>query len=325
MTDGMRTKLLCVLLAACALAPNRADAHATRTKQLPREVDGAAVAAAGQDEAPVADEKERRDMRRAYRELLRPRPPKGQRPLPEPRGERPAEFDLVGFTLWEMKPSADTPEEVENRRREGRKFFYGNRRGKSTAYSPVRVGVGGVLVEGLFYRFSVTATRAGYLYLISREEYANGGAGEPELLFPIKRAGGEDNRVRPGRVVEIPNLRDDPGYFEVRRTGRDHTGEILTIIVSETPLKLPSSLDSEPLKLSDRQVAEWEKQWASKVVWADEPEAADPSYTAAEEKAGADAKQLLTEDDPLPQRLYRVPSRPGVPLLVRLRLRYARQ
>ena len=52
-----------------------------------------------------------------------------------------------------------------------------------------------------------------YLYVIDREQYADGTQGEPYLIFPTTRTRGGDNSVKAGRVMEIPSQDDNPPYL----------------------------------------------------------------------------------------------------------------
>ena len=45
------------------------------------------------------------------------------------------------------------------------------------------------------------------------------------------------------------------------------------------------------------------------------------AYTAAEKAAGAAPNQQLTQDDPLPQTIYKVDAKHGAPILVTIPLR----
>src|SRR5206468_2537319 len=76
-------------------------------------------------------------------------------------------------------------------------------------------------------RVSIESGRRGYLYLLDREMYADGSTGEPYLIFPTDRLRDGDNRVRAGRVVEVPALSDSPSYFKMTSSRPDQMGEEL--------------------------------------------------------------------------------------------------
>ena len=74
---------------------------------------------------------------------------------------------------------------------------------------------------------SFESARAGFLYVIDREQYADGSASEPYLIFPTSRTRGGDNRVEAGRLIEVPDQADRPNYFSVRRSRPDQVAETL--------------------------------------------------------------------------------------------------
>ena len=46
--------------------------------------------------------------------------------------------------------------------------------------------------------------RSGYLYIASREVYADGTRGDAYLLFPSRRIRAGSSKVNPGELVEVP-------------------------------------------------------------------------------------------------------------------------
>jgi hypothetical protein len=228
--------------------------------------------------------------------------PKAASPKPRPT-RRPGAADLtrsgafVGVTVWRLP--------------EGRGIEAGERTQVSTA-----------LAEGQRVRLTVEASQAGHLYVIDRECYADGSLGEPTLIFPTTRLRGGDNQVKPGRVVEIPDAADAPPFFTVRRSRADQVEERLTLLISPEPLP-GLEIGRTPLKLAPALVEEWERKWAAPARKLETVAGAGRSYTRAEREAGQDPNRLLTQDDPLPQTLYRVETRPPKAVLVHVGLRIA--
>jgi hypothetical protein len=85
-------------------------------------------------------------------------------------------------------------------------------------------------------RLSIEAARTGHLYVIDREQYADGSQGKPVLIFPTTKIRNGNNKVSAGRVIEIPDRADDPIYFNLERSRPDHVGELLTVIITPQPL-----------------------------------------------------------------------------------------
>ncbi|MEP7340520.1 MAG: hypothetical protein ABI977_22500, partial [Acidobacteriota bacterium] len=168
-------------------------------------------------------------------------------------------------------------------------------------------------------------------YVIDREQYEDGSMSDPYLAFPVDAK--DDNKVEAGRVIEIPNSSGEEPYLEVQPLRSDNpktqVAEVLTVLVSPTPLTgLPKPVrndqgEYEPVKLSNADVEKWEKQWATQVEQLELEGGAGQSYTRSEQAAG-NGKKRLTQDDPLPQTVFRVATKPGKPLMVKLPLKISK-
>jgi hypothetical protein len=90
--------------------------------------------------------------------------------------------------------------------------------------------------EGQRVRFSIESAQEGYLYLVDRDECADGTFGDPYLIFPTLRIRAGNNRVSPGSPVEIPAWEDDPPYLTLRRSRPEHVGEAPTVLILPQPL-----------------------------------------------------------------------------------------
>ncbi len=220
---------------------------------------------------------------------------------------------VVGITVWRLRPSNDGDDARILVKKSGKNW------------TPERAEAGAKFSEGQALRLSIEVPRTGYLYVVDRERYADGSLSAPYLIFPHDPAG-DENKVTAGRVVEIPNQSDDQAYFEVKslRDGGQspQTAEVLTVIVTPAPLKdLPKrAADDSPLQLPVATVEKWEKEWGAQVEQVELVDGAGKTYTKAEQAAGSDSAKRLTQDDPLPQTVFRVAAKPGQPLLVKLPL-----
>ena len=76
-------------------------------------------------------------------------------------------------------------------------------------------------------------------------------------------------------------------------------------------------------KLDAKLVEQWERQWSSAIERFEMVDGAGRTYTKAEKEAGAEGR-LLTQEDELPQTLFRVVAKPDSPLMVAVPLRIAR-
>jgi hypothetical protein len=216
---------------------------------------------------------------------------------------------VVGVTLWRLRPA--------NRSDTGERLIVHDDNATSE-WLPERISANTRLVQGDRLRISVEAVRAGYLYVIDREQYADGTLGEPYLIFPTKRTAGGDNQIAIGRLLEIPAQDDSPPYFTMKKSRPDHVAEVVSVLVSPTPLEGVQITD-QAQKLTNEQVAEWEKDWGSSVGRL-EMTTAGQTWTKEEKDARTRA---LTASAPAPQLLFYRPSvKPTEPLFVKLRLQY---
>jgi hypothetical protein len=218
---------------------------------------------------------------------------------------------VVGVTLWRLRPAT--------RSDSGERLIVHDENA-TNEFVPERIGANTRLVQGDRLRISVEAVRAGYLYVIDREQYADGSVGEPYLIFPTKRTAGGDNQVAIGRLLEIPAQDDSPPFFTMKKSRADHVAEVLSVLVTPAPLDNVQITD-KALKLTDAQVASWEKAWGSSVGRL-EMSTAGQAWTK-EEKDGR--TRALTASAPPPQLLfYRPSAKPTDPMYVKLRLSYRR-
>jgi len=218
---------------------------------------------------------------------------------------------VVGVTLWRLRPARQSDS--------GERLIVHDDNADSE-WLPERISASTRLVQGDKLRISVEAVRGGYLYVIDREQYADGSLGEPYLIFPTTRTAGGDNEVAIGRLVEIPAQDDNPPFFTMKKSRADHVAEVLSVIV--TPTKLEGvHITEKALKLTDAQVMAWEKAWGANVGNL-EMSTAGQAWTKEEKDARTRA---LTASAPPPQLVFYRPSiKAADPLLVKLKLSYRR-
>ena len=236
--------------------------------------------------------------------------------LPGRRGVRPPATEEIGVTVWRLRPSRANDEGARVLVLDGL---------KQSQWTPERIEAGTPVNIGDRIRISVESPRPGFLYIIDREQYADGSLGEPMLIFPTLRTRGGDNRVLPGRLIDIPAQEDQYSYFTAQPAGnrRDQTAEVLTVIL--TPQQLPLNIGDQPLRILQSQISEWEKLWGGVAETLELVGGAGRAWTNEEKLAGSANGRQLTQAGPPPQTVYRVAARKtGGPLLVTVPLRYAR-
>lgn len=246
--------------------------------------------------------KRRRKSARIYR-LATPK-----LPVSEVAGD-----SVVGVTVWRLRrPTASDS---------GERLLVQDGPDSET-WVPERISANTKLAPGERVRVSVEAARAGYLYVIDREQYADGTLSEPYLIFPTTRTLNGDNKVDVGKVIEIPAQDDGPPYFTLKRSRPDQVAEVLSVLITPGPLE-NLEIKSNAQMLPAAQVADWEKQWSTQVGSVELESGAGKTWTKDEKDAGANRDLVLNAHAPAPQVLYyRANARRSDPMLVKVQLRY---
>ncbi|HLK20317.1 MAG TPA: hypothetical protein VKT81_15280 [Bryobacteraceae bacterium] len=271
---------------------------------------GAAALTLAQD--PPADEHVR--TRQLWdTTLLEKRPSAAKAPVKRPAASS-VKGALVGVTVWRLRPSKAGEESAQ------RALIQEEASGQ--AWTPERVAADSPLAEGQKVRVSAESAQDGYLYIIDRDEYADGTKGAPYLIFPTLRTRGGDNRVGPGMVIEIPAQDDNPPYFKVERSRPDQVNEVLTLLITPKPMD-ELKIERGRIKLTDSQVAGWEKQWRAKSYRLEDVAHEGKPYTTTE-KLAARGEKRLNDKDPLPQTMYRVDCKPDSPVMLDVQLKIAK-
>lgn len=171
--------------------------------------------------------------------------------------------------------------------------------------------------EGDLLRLSIESPRTGFLYVVDRDWFNDNSSGSTKLIFPLR---GEDNRLHAGKLIDIPASQQSP-FKATPKPGQ--TGEMLTIIVTSSPLSLP--LSSNSLPVSSTQLEEWERMWSGMTERFEMNEGVGQVRTLIEQQAASSTgARELTRDDPAPQTIYLVTSRSSDGFLFNLLLSYVR-
>lgn len=222
------------------------------------------------------------------------------------------EYAQLGLTIWRLQKSDGSKDLVQ----EGEEQL--EQVESSTALiigSTVRIGI-----EPL--------THDGYLYVIDREQFADGSYGAARLIFPTLRTRNGNNSVRAHELVLIPR---PPSYFRINpsTTGKTQTAEVLTMILSPAPLQLPAPLGDKAMTVSDALFKSWEKQWSAPVNVLEMNGGSGLTTSVKSQVEGSkgldqegEERQQLTKSDPLPQTIYRATINRGKALLVTTPLRF---
>jgi hypothetical protein len=221
----------------------------------------------------------------------------------------------IGVTLWRLRPSSG---------RDGAARVLVMENAQTSQWTPQRIEIDTPLQIGERVRLSIESPREGYLYVIDREQYADGTLGDAYLIFPTLRTRGGDNRVRPGKLIDIPAQEDSPSYFTLvpspNRT--DQVAEVLTIFVAPQPLG-DLELGQNPIRLSKSDVNKWERNWSTGFERFEMVGGAGQMWTAAEKEASAiSSSRVLTQEEPTPQTVYRVSRKAKKTFIITVPRRY---
>jgi hypothetical protein len=219
---------------------------------------------------------------------------------------------VVGVTVWRLRPSKTSDDE------EVRQLIH-----QQGEWTPERITAGTPLAEGSRVQLTIESPRSGYLYVFNREIYADKTFGEPYLIFPTLNLNSGDNKVRAGRVIEIPSAEDKPPFYILKRSRADHEGEGLTIIVTDKPLT-ELTIGRNAIKVSGEQFNLYEKRWGA-LTQQLELDGGSGSAMSKAEKAARSGTKVLTQDDSLPQTIYRILAKPNQPLLLTIPLTISTQ
>lgn len=214
--------------------------------------------------------------------------------------------EQIGVTFWRLRP----PFEYES----DEPLFPVRIGDRSEDWAAVRVGSTTLFKTGDRVRFTIEASRSGFLYIVNREFYTDGTSGAANIIFPTLRTRGGDNRVTAGSLIEIPASTDSVPYFTVKPSREDYAGEELLVIVS--PVKLPVEIGLRAQPVTAQIVQKWLDDWGATVDIYDAEDGEGIAYTGIEAEAAATTSRALTQEEPLPQTIYRVKIGADDPLIV---------
>jgi Adenylate and Guanylate cyclase catalytic domain/Domain of unknown function (DUF4384) len=220
---------------------------------------------------------------------------------------------LIGVTLWRLRPSQPGDD------KEVRSLIHEETLPRE--WTPERISVDTPLKQGQKIMVTIETARDGYLYVIDRDEFADGSRGAPYLIFPTQRIHGGDNQVAGGTLIHIPSAGDIPPYFTVQRDSPNQVAEVITIVVSAQPIEqLQNAMGRQEVPKDF--ITNWETKWKEGAQRLELAAQAGKPYTLAEKQAGARSLKL-TPQDPLPMTMYHVNAKHGDPLLIDVPLRIA--
>jgi len=221
----------------------------------------------------------------------------------------------IGLTIWRFRPTQASDQTKE---------IVVEEDDKPSEWTLERVEEGTSLAPGQRIRLSIESlSRDGYLYVIDREEYADGALGDPVLVFPTQKTAAS-NYVQAGRLIYIPSA---TSRFKIKpsESAKEHIAEVLTVIIAPKPLISGDRVGAKFTRLRRIQVEDWLNRWQTSVVKFEMDDGAGQVMTGIEQSAARHNSVLLTQEDPAPQTVFQVAAKPGAPLLITVPLKFAKQ
>lgn len=218
---------------------------------------------------------------------------------------------IVGITLWKMRQAK--PSDSGTVRFRG--LIHPEDPDDNAEWIAERVSLQSPVAAGQNVRLSIESARAGYLYVIDRDVYADGSTSIPSLVFPTLRLRRGDNRVQPGLTIEIPDAEDRPPALQLKKTRADQLSVLLTIIVAPQAIdEIRTARGRQPL--TNERVAAWEKSWGAQTEHIENSASLGKAYTASEQASAQSDSRPLGPDDPLPMTLIKSTAAPGKPMVI---------
>lgn len=223
------------------------------------------------------------------------------------QGQNSLKEEELGVTFWRMRPLSEDEEDAPT--------FPVRIDDRVENWTVERVASTTKFQKDDRVRFTIESSRTGYLYIINREIYADGSRADAEIVFPTLRTRGGENRVTAGSLIEIPASTDSVPFFTIKPRREDYVGEELIVIIS--PSKI---VGYEPglraQKVAPETLQKWLNDWETTVDVYDAADGEGVAYTKTESEAAATGNRGLSQEEPLPQTIYRVRVSDDAPLLV---------
>ena len=245
-----------------------------------------------------------------------------------------SDAELIGVTFWRLSP-ATTQEEKGN----ARLLIPAKKGAAPQPYDAARIGDDTAFRNGelLWLGIEVPRTDDCFVYVLDREQYANGSLGDPYLIFPTPTTPDGANMASAGRIVYVPAPGDPLPYFRLERSNQQHIAERLTIIVSPRRLTFRGQLeevdtDIKLLRVATAEAARCDREWSGQTERLPARRDLSAGITRAEQEVRETRKMIpakgeqrrLLPADLLPHTIYRVRGKAGQPVLVNVSLRIAR-
>ena len=220
---------------------------------------------------------------------------------PPPPGQ---EYVRIGVTIWRFSPSQcpleDCPTPTAN--------------SKSLVDTATRIEDNLPLSTGERVRLGIESlSRSAFIYVIDREQFADGTLGDAYLIFPTRNINGGKNVAQPGLQVQLPRA-DGCFCVKSRNPQKPLVADQLVVVVS-------------PLSLLPPKLAGYVRRAEQTITYRGSLQGGRAlKQTPQEAQAGTkglfDTASVLTRNDLPPQNFYQSTVSVGEAAVFRLSLRY---
>lgn len=218
----------------------------------------------------------------------------------------------LGVTFWRLRPTTEDDEDAPL-------FPVKIDKDRTENWTAERVASTAEFKKGDRVRFTFEASRTGFLYIVNREFYTDGTSGTASMIFPTFRIRNGDNRVEAGSLIEIPASSDAVPYLTVTPRRADYAGEELIVMILPNELSdFNIGLRAQPV--ANPKIAKWLEDWSATADIYDAEDGLGTAYTKAESLAANVSSRALTQEEPLPQTIYKVLLRENAPLMVSIKM-----
>ncbi len=232
----------------------------------------------------------------------------------------------IGITTWKLRPPHASEKDFVP-------FPVRMDNGETKMWLAERVDAETIFQNSDKVRFAIESSTPGYLYVFNRETRSDGSNGDTKLIFPYSL--NDDNSVRSGMLVDIPDQREQWPYFNMRSTNRAYSGELVTVIISSKPLTGFKISPNGKLENED-ELANMENGSVAEIYNRDDMDDKIFSKTESDASCGVKKRELareetpgkpcgtasreLTREEAHPQSIYRIKSDSGKPVVAFFRL-----
>ncbi len=239
-----------------------------------------------------------------------------------PEGVPPRDFEYVriGVTIWKLSPAQCPIQNCPLPAASGAST-------RGLVDTAARVEEDAPLNNGERVRLALESlSHSGYIYVIDREQFSDGSLGEAFMIFPTRKIDSGRNWAVPGLQIHLPRAN---GCFCVksRNLQKTLTADLLTVILSSTPLVAAQDVGADAIPLPDSLISFINRAEKIKTFRAVLRGGEGLAESAREQNAGAkglfDTEPVLTQADLPPQTFYQGLVAKGKPALFTFSLRYS--